>query len=168
MLSQRASPQPTHFLLFSLFRAPHLPHTPSSFVIPDSPSGSSETGAGAVSATEAIGLQRSPQEIPGIDADTQTRPQLRPTTRRRPDLHPRPSPSPRHRQSLESRLPLPRLPRLPTRQPGKATANVKGHWFLPGGGLETCPVAVTRSARWWPWDLPLGGCWPSTSVEACG
>ena len=44
--------------------------------------------------------------------------------------------------------------------------SVKGHWFLPGGGHETCPVAVTRCARWWPWDLPLGGCWPSTSVGA--
>ena len=34
---------------------------------------------------------------------------------------------------------------------------VKGHWDLPGGGQETCPVAVTRIARWWPWDLPCGG-----------
>ena len=34
---------------------------------------------------------------------------------------------------------------------------VKGHWFLPGGGHETCPVAATRIARWWPWDLPRGG-----------
>ena len=33
---------------------------------------------------------------------------------------------------------------------------VKGHWFLPGGGHETCPVAVTSFARWWPWDLPWG------------
>jgi len=24
---------------------------------------------------------------------------------------------------------------------------VKGHWFLPGGGRETCPVTVTRTAR---------------------
>jgi hypothetical protein len=24
---------------------------------------------------------------------------------------------------------------------------VKGHWFLPGGGRETCPVAVTSFAR---------------------
>ena len=34
---------------------------------------------------------------------------------------------------------------------------VKGHWFLPGGGHETCPVAATRIARWWPWELPKGG-----------
>ncbi|MDA8440383.1 MAG: SUMF1/EgtB/PvdO family nonheme iron enzyme, partial [Propionibacterium sp.] len=32
--------------------------------------------------------------------------------------------------------------------------SVKGHWFLPGDGHETCPVAVTSVARWWPWDLP--------------
>ena len=37
-------------------------------------------------------------------------------------------------------------------------STVKGHWFLPRGGRETCPVTVTRSARWWPWDLP--SCWP--------
>ena len=36
-------------------------------------------------------------------------------------------------------------------------AGVKGHWFLPRGGRETCPVTVTRSARWWPWDLPSAG-----------
>ncbi len=24
---------------------------------------------------------------------------------------------------------------------------VKGHWFLPGGGRETCLVTVTRIAR---------------------
>ena len=28
---------------------------------------------------------------------------------------------------------------------------------MPGGGHETCPVAVTVPARWWPWDLPRGG-----------
>ncbi|GAA6528023.1 hypothetical protein IDVR_38270 [Intrasporangium sp. DVR] len=35
---------------------------------------------------------------------------------------------------------------------------VKGHLFLPRGGRETCPVTVTRTARWWPWDLLNG--WP--------
>ena len=25
------------------------------------------------------------------------------------------------------------------------------------GGHETCPVAAGCSARWWPWDLPVGG-----------
>ena len=40
----------------------------------------------------------------------------------------------------------------------KARSDVKGHWFLPRGGRETCPVTVTRTARWWPWDLP--SCWP--------
>ena len=39
-------------------------------------------------------------------------------------------------------------------QPPKS--DVKGHWFLPGDGHETCPVAATRVARWWPWDLPRG------------
>lgn len=40
--------------------------------------------------------------------------------------------------------------------------DVKGHRFLPGGGHETCPVTVTRTARWWPWDLPRG--WPPPAV----
>lgn len=34
--------------------------------------------------------------------------------------------------------------------------DVNGHRFLPVGGHENCPVAVMRSARWWPWDLPRG------------
>ena len=38
-----------------------------------------------------------------------------------------------------------------------AVLTVKGHWFLPRGGRETCPVTVTSSARWWPWDLPSAG-----------
>ena len=38
---------------------------------------------------------------------------------------------------------------------------VKGHWFLLGGGHETCPVAATRIARWWPWELSKG--WPPTA-----
>jgi hypothetical protein len=28
-----------------------------------------------------------------------------------------------------------------------AGSSVKGHWFLPRGGRETCPVTVTRTAR---------------------
>jgi hypothetical protein len=31
---------------------------------------------------------------------------------------------------------------------------VKGHLNLPVGGREMCPLTVTRSARWWPRDLP--------------
>ena len=73
------------------------------------------------------------------------------------------------RESEASALARHRDPSLAKDSTAKdAATSVKGHWFLPGGGHETCPVAVTRSARWWPWDLPLGGCWPSTSVEACG
>ena len=41
--------------------------------------------------------------------------------------------------------------------PSRSTC-VKGHWFLPSGGQETCPVAVTSFARWWPWVLHAG--WP--------
>ena len=37
-------------------------------------------------------------------------------------------------------------------------ASVKGQWELPSGGHETCPLAATRVARWWPWDLRGG--WP--------
>ncbi len=33
------------------------------------------------------------------------------------------------------------------------TPAVKGHENLPSGGQETCPVAVTSFARWWPWVL---------------
>jgi hypothetical protein len=33
-------------------------------------------------------------------------------------------------------------------------APVKGHQELPGGGREFCPLVATRSARWWPPDVP--------------
>ena len=33
---------------------------------------------------------------------------------------------------------------------------VKGQQELPSGGHETCPLTVTGTARWWPWDLPKG------------
>jgi len=39
---------------------------------------------------------------------------------------------------------------------GLAFSDVKGHRFLPGSGRGSCLVAVTRVARWWPWDLPKG------------
>ena len=32
--------------------------------------------------------------------------------------------------------------------------DVKGQWELPRGGHETCPVTASRTARWWPWNLP--------------
>ena len=35
-----------------------------------------------------------------------------------------------------------------------STMFVKGHLNLPVGGHRSCPLAVTRSARWWPRDLP--------------
>ncbi len=35
--------------------------------------------------------------------------------------------------------------------------SVKGHWFLPGGGHEACPLAATRTARWCHGICPLGG-----------
>jgi len=31
---------------------------------------------------------------------------------------------------------------------------VKGHQELPGGGREFCPLVATRSAQWWPPDVP--------------
>ncbi len=37
-----------------------------------------------------------------------------------------------------------------------STTSVKGQSELPSGGHETCPLTVTRTARWWPWDLPMG------------
>ena len=39
---------------------------------------------------------------------------------------------------------------------GSSLAHVKGQSELPSGGHETCPLTVTRTARWWPWDLPMG------------
>jgi len=34
---------------------------------------------------------------------------------------------------------------------------VKGHQELPSGGREFCPLMATRSARWWPSDVPRAG-----------
>jgi hypothetical protein len=31
---------------------------------------------------------------------------------------------------------------------------VKGHQDLPSGGHEFCPLMATRSAQWWPSDVP--------------
>jgi hypothetical protein len=31
---------------------------------------------------------------------------------------------------------------------------VKGHWFLPTGGQQTCPLVATSSAHWWPRNCP--------------
>lgn len=42
------------------------------------------------------------------------------------------------------------LPRAKSRRP----LVVKRQQELPSGGLETCPLKVTRTARWWLWDLP--------------
>jgi hypothetical protein len=39
---------------------------------------------------------------------------------------------------------------------GHAQMRVKGQSELPSGGHESCPLTVTRSARWWPRDLPKG------------
>ena len=33
---------------------------------------------------------------------------------------------------------------------------VDGHWFLSGGGHEKCPLAVTKTVRWRPFEsVPL-------------
>ena len=40
---------------------------------------------------------------------------------------------------------------------------VKGHEELPSGGHENCPLVATRSARWWPRDLP--GVWLGQGVH---
>lgn len=31
---------------------------------------------------------------------------------------------------------------------------VKGHQELPSGGREFCPLVATRSAQWWPPEVP--------------
>ena len=50
------------------------------------------------------------------------------------------------------RLPKPGRDRGPRMTP----LHFNGHRFLPVDGHENCPVAVMRSARWRPWDLPRG------------
>ena len=30
-------------------------------------------------------------------------------------------------------------------------------WLPVSRAMRNCPVAVMKTARWWPWDLPSGG-----------
>ena len=43
-----------------------------------------------------------------------------------------------------------------------AGLSVNDHWSLPGHAHQSCPVTVTRIARWRPWDLPIR-LWPPTA-----